>query len=56
MTALKKHAPESDAYRIARLMRSAGEMMQPERLAAIQPSRISASRALADPVQALRHR
>ncbi|KQV25396.1 hypothetical protein ASC97_25705 [Rhizobium sp. Root1203] len=47
MTALKKHAPESDAYRIARLMRSAGEMMQPERLAAIQPSRISASRALA---------
>lgn len=46
MTALKKHAPESDAYRIARLMRSAGEMMEPDRLAAIQPSRISASRAL----------
>ncbi|QRM56148.1 hypothetical protein [Sinorhizobium sp. BG8] len=46
MTALKKPAPESDAYRIARLMRSPGEMMEPARLAAIQPSRISASRAL----------
>lgn len=46
MTVLKKPAPESDAYRIARLMRSAGEIMQPDRLAAIQPSRISASRAM----------
>lgn len=46
MTALKKPAPESDAYRIARLMRPAGDVMAPERLAAIQPSRISASRAL----------
>ncbi len=46
MTAMKKPAPESDAYRITRLMRSASEMMEPERLAAIQPSRISASRAL----------
>ncbi len=46
MTALKKPAPESDVHRIARLMRSPGEMMQPDRLAAIQPSRISASRAL----------
>lgn len=46
MIALKKPALESDAYRIARLMRSAGDVMAPERLAAIQPSRISASRAL----------
>lgn len=46
MTVLKKPAPESDAYRFARLMRSAGEIMQPDRLAAIQPSRISASRAM----------
>lgn len=46
MTVLKKPAPESDAYRIARLMRPAGEIMQPDRLAAIQPSRISASRAM----------
>lgn len=46
MTALKKPAPESDAYRVARLMRPAAEIMEPARLAAIQPSRISASRAL----------
>lgn len=46
MTALRRPAPAQDACRIARLMRSAGEMMAPERLAAIQPSRVSASRAL----------
>ncbi|WP_324764172.1 hypothetical protein SO078_17440 (plasmid) [Sinorhizobium meliloti] len=46
MSALKKPAPESEAHRIARLMRSPADIMKPERLAAIQPSRISASRAL----------
>ncbi|MBD9524131.1 hypothetical protein ACN9MC_32155 [Ensifer adhaerens] len=54
MTALRRPAPESDTHRIARLMRSAGEMMAPERLAAIQPSRVSASRALLS--QAIRGR
>jgi hypothetical protein len=46
MTPLKRPAAESDAHRSARLMRSPSDMMKPERLAAIQPSRISASRAL----------
>ncbi|MCW2239764.1 hypothetical protein [Azospirillum canadense] len=35
-----------DPYSLHRLMRSPAELMLPERLAAIQPSRISASRAL----------
>ncbi|WP_323131295.1 hypothetical protein [Sinorhizobium medicae] len=46
MSALTKTVPESEAHRIARLMRSPADIMKPERLAAIQPSRISASRAL----------
>lgn len=46
MTALPNYKTESAAHRIARLMRSPAELMKPERLAVIQPSRISASRAL----------
>jgi hypothetical protein len=40
------HAPQRDAYRSLPLMRNPSNLMRPERLAALQPSRVSASRAL----------
>jgi len=46
MTAVPNYQTESPAHRLARLMRSPAELMKPERLAVIQPSRISASHAL----------
>ncbi|MBD1552142.1 hypothetical protein [Pseudomonas typographi] len=46
MTALPNPLTESPAHRLARLMRSPAELMTPQRLSVIQPSRISASRAL----------
>jgi hypothetical protein len=46
MTAIPNYQTESPAHRLSRLMRSPAQLMKPERLAVIQPSRISASHAL----------
>jgi hypothetical protein len=46
MTAVPNYQTESPAHRLARLMRTPAQLMKPERLAVIQPSRISASHAL----------
>jgi hypothetical protein len=46
MTAVPNYQTESPAHRLSRLMRSPAQLMKPERLAVIQPSRISASHAL----------